>query len=79
METHVSLSVWAMYRSLSHWRPLLNGYASYWPAGWKERMADATRLPDAAVLARLVRDTGVTTIIVRTLALPVAEPELRTV
>ncbi len=66
-------NAWAMYRSLSHWRPLVNGYASYWPAGWAERMADAARLPDSAVLARLVRATGLTTIVVRLSELPPAE------
>jgi hypothetical protein len=24
----------AMYRATEHWRPLLNGYSSYWPAGY---------------------------------------------
>src|SRR5207244_3512331 len=28
----------AMYRSTFHWRPLLNGYSSYYPAGFAERM-----------------------------------------
>ena len=27
----------AMYRSIYHRRPILNGYSSYWPAGWPER------------------------------------------
>lgn len=64
---------WAMHRSLSHWRPLLNGYASFWPAGWDERMQDAARLPDPAALARLVRSTGLATVVVRVAQLPVAE------
>lgn len=64
---------WAMYRSLSHWRPLVNGYASYWPAGWDELMGDAARLPDLAVLTRLVRATGLTTIVVRVSELPTAD------
>jgi hypothetical protein len=57
--------VWAMLRSLRHGRPLLNDYASYYPAGWDTRMAAAGRLPDAKALASLVRETGVTTIVVR--------------
>jgi hypothetical protein len=65
--------VWEMYRSLSHWRPLVFGYASYWPAGWDERIRDAARLPDPAVLARLVRATGLTTIVVRVSKLPPAQ------
>jgi hypothetical protein len=54
----------AMYRSIFHWRPLLNGYSSYWPAGFPQRMSLANRLPDAAALAMLRRDTGLDTIIV---------------
>ncbi len=64
---------WAMHRSLSHWRPLLNGYASFWPAGWDARMEDAARLPDGAALARLVQSTGLATVVVRVSQLPVAE------
>jgi len=48
----------AMYRSLFHWQPLLDGYASFWPAGFRERMALAVRLPDRAALDALVRRTG---------------------
>ncbi len=47
----------AMYRSIYHRRPVLNGYASYWPAGFAERMALATRLPDPDALAALRRET----------------------
>ncbi len=54
----------AMYRSIQHWRPLLNGYASYWPASWPERMRTADRLPDPAAVATLVADTGLRTILV---------------
>jgi hypothetical protein len=55
----------AMYRSTFHWRPLLNGYASYWPATWPARVALTRRLPDdAEALSALVRETGVTTIVV---------------
>jgi hypothetical protein len=53
-----------MYRSIFHWRPLVNGYSSYWPAGFAERMALALRLPDAGALAELRRETGVTSIVV---------------
>ena len=47
----------AMYRSIFHWRPLLNGYGGYWPAGFPERMALARELPDAEALAQLRRET----------------------
>lgn len=49
----------AMYRSIFHGRPVLNGYASYWPSGFEERMALAERLPDRAALAALRDGTGV--------------------
>jgi hypothetical protein len=48
----------AMYHSLAHWHPVLNGYASYWPMGFPERMALADRLPDSDALDELVRSTG---------------------
>lgn len=49
----------AMYQSIFHWRPLLNGYSSYWPANFMPRMRLAERLPDRQALAELVETTGV--------------------
>jgi hypothetical protein len=54
----------AMYRSIFHGRPLLNGYSSYWPPGFAERMELVARLPDADALATLRRETGLATIVV---------------
>jgi hypothetical protein len=54
----------AMYRSIFHWRPLLNGYSSYRPDAFLDHMALASRLPDPEALAQLRRDTGVTTLLV---------------
>jgi len=54
----------AMYRSIHHWRPLLNGYDSYWPAEFPDRMALAGRLPAADALAALRATTGLETILV---------------
>jgi len=54
----------AMYAALWHWRPLLNGYASYWPAEFATRMAIAQRLPDPKALRLLRRTTGLATIVV---------------
>jgi hypothetical protein len=54
----------AMYRSIFHHHPILNGYEGYWPAGFPERMALASTLPDANALARLRRDTGLAWILV---------------
>jgi hypothetical protein len=56
----------AMYRSIFHWRPILNGYSSYWPTGFAERMALTDRLPDARALAALVAQTGLAAVLVNT-------------
>ncbi|HYC23006.1 MAG TPA: hypothetical protein VEI94_09890 [Candidatus Bathyarchaeia archaeon] len=75
----------AMYRSIFHWRPLLNGYSSYWPAGFLERMRLASRLPDLAsgrpdsslspALAELHAKTGLESILVHLSELPPAQRE----
>jgi hypothetical protein len=49
----------AMYRSIGRWYPLVNGYASYWPAGFERRMRVARHLPDPKATAELVRSTGI--------------------
>lgn len=67
-----SLQAQAQYRSIFHWRPILNGYASYFPRGFAERMALGERLPDAHALAELRRQTGLTQILVHTYLLPAA-------
>lgn len=54
----------AMYRSIYHRRPVLNGYSGYWPVGFSERMADAQALPNRAALRRLRESTGLTTVVV---------------
>jgi hypothetical protein len=54
----------AMYRSIFHWRPLLNGYSGYWPRGFPERMELAAALPAPDALARLRRETGLEAILV---------------
>jgi hypothetical protein len=54
----------AMFRSTRHWRPLVNGYSSYWPAGFLTRLRASDRLPAPLALRRLVCDTGVRTILV---------------
>ena len=56
----------ALYRSIFHWRPVLNGYDSYWPAAFPTRMALAARLPDPEALAALRRDTGLAAVLVHT-------------
>jgi len=63
----------AMYRSIFHWRPILNGYSGYWPRGFPERMALARALPDAAALETLRRETGLTQVLVHLAALPTEE------
>src|SRR5262245_9341415 len=56
----------AMFHSTSHWRPLLNGYSSYWPAGYQERLVDAKRLPALDALDRLAETTGLSLVWVHT-------------
>jgi hypothetical protein len=53
-----------VYRGIAHWRPMLNGYSSYHPRGFAERMALARRLPERAALEELRRETGLTSIVV---------------
>ena len=55
----------SMCRSIFHWRPILNGYSSYWPVGFPERMELATRLPDPDALESLRRLSGLRSILVR--------------
>jgi hypothetical protein len=59
-----SLQARAMYRSIFHGLPILNGYSSYWPDGFDGRMALAQRLPDFRSLRDLRRATGVESILV---------------
>lgn len=60
----VALNAAAMYRSTRHWRPLLSGYSSYWPATYPERRELIRQLPDIAALRRLVCLTGLRTLLV---------------
>ena len=55
----------AMLRSTGHWRPLLNGYGSYWPAGYPRSLALAARLPEDRQALHALRDeTGLELILV---------------
>jgi hypothetical protein len=56
----------AMYRSIFHRRPLLNGYHSYWPPGFRERLDLASRLPATEALAALRAETGLAAVLVHT-------------
>lgn len=49
----------AMYLSIAHAQPLLNGYASFYPADFPSRMDTARRLPELSALRTLVHETGV--------------------
>lgn len=62
----------AMYRSIFHGRPVLNGYSGYWPAGFERRLALARQLPDAAALDSLVAETGLRAVVVHLSRLPAA-------
>ncbi len=59
----------ALFESIGHWRPLLNGYGGFFPAAFVERMRLAAALPDADALDALHRDTGVELVLVHS-ALP---------
>jgi len=54
----------AMYHSISDWWPVVNGYASFWPPGFAERMQAIDRLPNQADLEWLVAQTGLRTLVV---------------
>ncbi len=54
----------ALYRSIFHGRPVLNGDASFYPPGFDYRMTLAERLPDPTALALLVGLSGLRTIVV---------------
>ncbi|MGH7895941.1 MAG: hypothetical protein ACREQL_14810 [Candidatus Binatia bacterium] len=43
-----------MYYSTYHWLPLVNGYSSYPPQGWREIMSTAMRLPEPDALSALI-------------------------
>ena len=59
----------AMYRSIEHRRPVVNGYNGYWPDTFPARMRLACRLPQPQALAKLRRLTGLATILVHPRAL----------
>jgi hypothetical protein len=59
-----------MYRAIFHRRPVLNGYSSYWPAGFDERMRLAMRLPSPAAVDALSGVTGLRAVVVRLADMP---------
>jgi hypothetical protein len=74
IEPEAPLAAAAMYRSIFHWRPVVNGYSSYYPAEFPSRMALAQRLPDPAALASLDAATGLATVLVH---VPLLPPRMR--
>jgi hypothetical protein len=56
----------AMFASIYHRHPLLNGYHGYWPAEFPDRMRLACRLPDPVALDDLRRRTGLELVLVHT-------------
>jgi len=66
----------AMYRSIFHGRPLVNGYDGYWPAAFPNRMALVAGLPDPLALAALRRETGLELILAHLEQFGVAEREV---
>jgi len=63
------------YFSTFHWRPLLNGYASYWPGGFENAMKLARALPRASALRELVACAGLRWIVLHTDRLDAADIE----
>jgi hypothetical protein len=57
---------WYEYFSIFHWRPLVNGYASYWPPSFEVIMAIARGLPAPRALDNLAACTGVRWIVAHT-------------
>jgi hypothetical protein len=56
----------AMFHSIGSWHPLLNGYSSYYPRGFVERMTLAAALPERSALDQLVGETGLRLVWVNT-------------
>lgn len=46
-----------MLNSTYHWHPVLNGYSSYFPAGFARRIGLADDLPSRGALEALVEET----------------------
>jgi hypothetical protein len=46
-------SVFYMFWSTRHWRPLINGYSGYAPRDYEETVARMRTFPDGAAIARL--------------------------
>ena len=51
------------YLSTFHWKPLVNGYSGYYPAGYLQGLQALEAFPDKRALQRL-RDVGVTYVVV---------------
>jgi hypothetical protein len=64
------LNARAMYRSIFHWHPLVNGYDGYYPAAFPRRMALASQLPDPGAVRALSETTGLAMILVNMEDLP---------
>jgi hypothetical protein len=48
----------AMFHSIYHWQPLLNGYNSYYPTAFPRLMALAAQSPNPSALTELRKQTG---------------------
>jgi hypothetical protein len=59
----------AMFRSTAHWRTLVNGYSSYQPKGFRERIDLARMLPAPFALDTFRRE-GVTNVVVHAVGMP---------
>jgi hypothetical protein len=70
-----TINTWYEYFSIFHWRPLVNGYASYWPPSLEVTLAMARGLPAARALQNLTLCTGVRWIVAHTASMAPEERE----
>ncbi len=61
---HASVGSRAMYRSVFHNRPLINGYSGYWPRDYPARVKLAAAFPNREAVAQLQRSTSLTQVLV---------------
>jgi hypothetical protein len=65
----------ALYRSILHGRPVVNGYSSFVPPGFLQRMQLASEFPAESAMAALTAETGPLTVVVHLPSLAVPERE----
>ena len=59
---HMYSNAKAAYLSTFHWRPIINGYASYFPKGFRRRHSLMEQVPEPSAIAALVKEADMTAI-----------------